>query len=148
MAVAVDFRTFQPTDSRQDLIRRVEQAPAEHAEAVLAAYELLEQLHDKDVLQLLTGMLSAKDTVIDHVVDLVSSPEAVSALRIVLMLGNTLKSVDPNKIHAALNKAGEAPPSLLGLAKIAASEDARRGMAVGLALVAALGEALAAKKAE
>jgi uncharacterized protein YjgD (DUF1641 family) len=145
MAVAVDFRTFTPTDSRQDLIRRVEQAPKEHAEAVLAAYELLEQLHDKNVIQLLTGLLSAKDTVINHVVGLISSPEAVSALRILLMLSNTLKNVDPDKIHAALNEASEKPPSLLGLAKQATSEEARRGMATGLALLRVFGESLEKK---
>jgi len=40
MTVAVDFREFTPVDSRGDLIRRVEQAPSEHAGAVLAAYDL------------------------------------------------------------------------------------------------------------
>ena len=36
MSIAVDFREFRPRNSRDDLIRRVEQAPVEHAEAVLA----------------------------------------------------------------------------------------------------------------
>ena len=50
MAVAVDFRVYQPADSREDLLRKVNEAPAKHAEAVLAAYEVLEKLHEKDVL--------------------------------------------------------------------------------------------------
>lgn len=145
MAVAVDFRTFHPVDSREDLIRRVQEAPAEHAEAVLAAYDLLQQLHEKDVLQLLTGLLSARDSVVNHLVDLFSSKEAVSALRVLLILGNTLKSVDPDKIHAALNKANEKAPSLLSLGKQATTEEARRGMAAGLALLSVFGEALAKK---
>src|SRR5579885_1910104 len=142
MAVAVDFRTFHPVDSRADLIRRVQEAPAEHAEAILAAYDLLQQLHEKDVLQLLTGLLSARDTVVDQIADLASSREAITALRILLILGNTLKSVDPDKIHAALHKADEKAPSLLGLWKQVKSEEARRGMAAGLALLSVFGEAL------
>jgi hypothetical protein len=53
MAVAVDFRSFTPVDARVDLIKKVEGAPVEHAEAVLAAYELLQQLHEKGILELL-----------------------------------------------------------------------------------------------
>ncbi len=64
MAVAVDIRDFTPVDSREDLIRRVEQAPVEHAEAVLAAYDLLQRMHEKGLLDLLNGLLSAGDTVI------------------------------------------------------------------------------------
>jgi hypothetical protein len=56
MAIAVDFREFTPADSREDLIRRVEQAPVEHAEAVLAAYDLLQRLHEKGLLDLLNGL--------------------------------------------------------------------------------------------
>ena len=84
MAVAVDFRVYQPADSREDLLRKVNEAPAKHAEAVLAAYEVLEKLHEKDVLNLMKGLLGAKDTVVDHVADLVSSQEMVNLLRLFL----------------------------------------------------------------
>jgi len=85
MAIAVDFREFQPVDRREDLIRRVEQAPVEHAEAVLAAYDVLERLHEKGLLDLINGLLSAGETVVNHVVDVVSSKEMVTALRIALI---------------------------------------------------------------
>jgi uncharacterized protein YjgD (DUF1641 family) len=78
MAVAVDLREFTPIDSREDLIRRVEQAPIEHAEAVLGAYDLLQRLHQKGLLDLLNGLLSAGDTVVNRVVDVVSSKEMVT----------------------------------------------------------------------
>jgi hypothetical protein len=38
MAVAVEFREFTPKNSRNDLMRRLEQAPEEHAEAILSAW--------------------------------------------------------------------------------------------------------------
>jgi uncharacterized protein YjgD (DUF1641 family) len=142
MAVAVDFRTFQPVDAREDLIRRVQQAPAEHAEAILAAYELLQKLHEKDILNLLIGMLTASDTVINHVVGLISSQEAITALRTVLMLGNLLKNIDADKLHAALNDGSEKPPSLLSLGKQATSKESRRAMATGVALLNLFGDAL------
>ena len=85
MAIAVDYREFTPRNSREDLIRKVEQAPVAHAEAVLAAYDLLQRLHEKGMIDLLSGLLSAGDTVVDHVVDVISSREMVTALRICLL---------------------------------------------------------------
>ena len=127
MAAAVDFREFTPADSREDLIRRVEQAPIEHAEAVLAAYDLLQRLHEKGLLDLLNGVLSAGDTVVDRVVDVVSSKEMVTALRIGLMFNNLLTQIDADALHAMIEEAGKETPSLLALGKQAASRDARRG---------------------
>jgi uncharacterized protein YjgD (DUF1641 family) len=142
MAVAVDFREFKPVDSRADLIRRVEQAPIEHAEAVLAAYDLLQGLHEKGLLELLSGLLSAGDTVINHVVDVISSKEMVTALRIALIFSSLLSSIDADALHAVLAEAGKEPPSLLALGKKATSKDARRGMAAAVELLNVFGAAL------
>ena len=142
MAVAVDFREFTPVDSREDLIRRVEQAPIEHAEAVLATYDLLQRLHEKGLLDLLNGLLSAGDTVVEHVVDVVSSKEMVTALRIGLIFSNLLNSIDADALHAVVAGAGEETPSLLALGKQAASKDARRGLATAVGLLNLFGAAL------
>jgi uncharacterized protein YjgD (DUF1641 family) len=142
MAVAVDFREFKPVDSREDLIRRVEQAPVEHAEAVLAAYDVLQKLHEKDVLNLISGLLSAGDTVINQVVDLVSSKEMVTALRLALIFSNLLRSIDPDKLSAVIEDAGKEPPSLWAIGKQATSADSRRAMAMTLGLMNILGEAI------
>ena len=48
-----------PRDPRKELIARLEQAPVEHAEALLESYELLQELHEHRVLALLRGALSA-----------------------------------------------------------------------------------------
>jgi uncharacterized protein YjgD (DUF1641 family) len=142
MAAAVDFREFTPADSREDLIRRVEQAPIEHAEAVLAAYDLLQRLHEKGLLDLLNGVLSAGDTVVDRVVDVVSSKEMVTALRIGLMFSNLLTQIDADALHAVIEEAGKETPSLLALGKQAASKDARRGLATAVGLLNVFGAAL------
>src|ERR1700735_5073014 len=102
MAIAVDFREFTPRNSRDDLIRRVEQAPVEHAEAVLAAYDLLQRLHEKGMMDLLNGLLSAGDTVVDRIVDVISSKEMVTALRIGLMFSNLLTLIDADALDALI----------------------------------------------
>ncbi|MEG9437392.1 hypothetical protein JAO29_14640 [Edaphobacter sp. HDX4] len=148
MAVAVDFRTYKPENSRDDLVRRIEHAPIEHAEAVLAAYDLLERLHEKGIIDLLNGVLSAGDTVVNHVVDVVSSREMVTALRIGLIFTNLLSSIDADKLHEAIADAGKQTPSLLTIAKQATSKDARRGMATAVGLLNVLGAALNTKPGE
>ena len=148
MAVAVNFRTFKPDNSRDDLVRRIEQAPVEHAQAMLAAYELLAQFHDKGILDIVSGMLSAGDAVVDHVVSLASSKEAVTALRVALIFTNLLSTIDADKLHAVMADAGKKPPSLLSIGKLALSADARRAMATGLGLLNVFGAALGAGKTQ
>ncbi|HWZ50516.1 MAG TPA: hypothetical protein VNW54_03545, partial [Granulicella sp.] len=131
-----------PVDARVDLIKKVEGAPVEHAEAVLAAYELLQQLHEKGILELLTGLLAAGDTVVNHVVGVISSPQAVTATRLGLMMVNLLGSIDADKITAALAAGSKEPPTLLAIGKQATSKEARRGMAVAVGLLNVLGAAL------
>ena len=46
-----------PRDPRVELRTRLENAPVEHAEALLAAYEVLQGLHDNGVLEILRGAL-------------------------------------------------------------------------------------------
>jgi uncharacterized protein YjgD (DUF1641 family) len=148
MAVAVDFREFRPVDARNDLIRRVEHAPIEHAEAVLSAYELLQQLHEKGMLDLLNGVLSAGETVVNHVVGVISSKEMVNMLRMGLMLSNLLSSIDPDKLSSVIAQATTQPPSFLALGKLATTKEARRAMAVAMGLLNVLGAALEKPQAE
>ena len=142
MAIAVDFREFTPRNSRDDLIRRMEQAPVEHAEAVLAGYDLLQRLHERGIIDLLNGLLSAGDTVVERLVDLISSREMVTALRMALMLSNLLNSINPDELHTVISNAGKETPSLFAIGKQATSKDARRGTAVAVSLLELLGKAL------
>ena len=148
MAVAVDFRKLTPVDSRGDLIRRVEQAPVEHAEALLAAYDLLQRMHQKGLIDLLSGLLSAGDTVVDRMVDVVSSKEMVAALRIGLIFSNLLNSIDADALHAVITRAGEDTPSLLAIGKQATSKDVRRCIAAAMGLLNLFGAALTKQQSD
>lgn len=142
MAIPVDFRTYTPEDSRGDLVRRVENAPIEHAQAVLAAYELLERLNENGILDLLNGLLSASDTVVNQIVKLISAPEGVTALRAGLTFANLLRSFDANRLHELLMNADPEPPSLFSVARQALSKDARRGIATAVGLLELFGAAV------
>src|SRR5207245_4974316 len=70
-----------PRDDSRDLRSRLERAPDTHAEAVLAAYEVLQQLHDRGVLEIVRGALAASDDILQKVVDQARTTEAISAIR-------------------------------------------------------------------
>jgi uncharacterized protein YjgD (DUF1641 family) len=146
MAVAVEFLTYTPPDSRLDLVRRIESAPREHAEAVLEAYDVLQRLHDTGALALVNGLLSAEDTVIDKVSDVVSSKQAVTALRIAMILGSALTSIDAGRVHTAVTEAETRTPSLWKLLRTACSKEVRRAVGLGLSLAQIFGTSLLAHK--
>jgi uncharacterized protein YjgD (DUF1641 family) len=146
MAVAVEFGTYTPPDSRLDLVRRIESAPREHAEAILEAYDLLQRLHDTGALGLVNGLLSAEDTVIAKVSDVVSSRQAVTALRIAMILGSALTSIDADRVHAAVMEAETRTPSLWRLLRTACSKEVRRAAGLGLSLAQIFGASLPAHK--
>lgn len=147
MGMPVEFREFTPKNSRNDLMRRLEQAPEEHVEALLAAYDLLQRMHEKGLIDIASGLLSASDTVMDKVADVASSTEVVNALRAVLMFTNLLKTLDMERMHVLISAPESKPPSLWALGRQAMSEDARVGMATAVGLLNVFGAALRKQQA-
>lgn len=139
-----------PRDAREELIRRVENAPVEHAAAVLSAYELLGEMHKTGTLDLLRGVVGAQGEIIEHVAGVAAKPDSVRALRNLLTLGNLLSRIDPDTLqriadsvsraHAAGNE--EKPPSLFQLFRRFFSADSRRALGVAASLTANVGKGL------
>jgi uncharacterized protein YjgD (DUF1641 family) len=77
MAAPIRFQPI-PRDPREELHIRLEAAPEEHAEALLAVYDILQGLHDRGVLDALRGILSASDFVLETAVETAKTPEANS----------------------------------------------------------------------
>ena len=151
MAKPVAYRVFTPADAREDLKRKIDAAPVEHAEAILDGYRLLEQAHESGTLELLRGAMAAQDAIVNHVAGLVSQPEMVNALRNLLILGKVLGSVNPKTLETAIGgddttKRKHAPPSLFTLVSRMNTPDARRGLDVAAGLLAALGAAARPQK--
>lgn len=145
MALPVTFRDFTPQNSRHDLLRKLHAVPTEHVEAILSAYELLQRLHEKGLLDLASGLLSASDTVVARAVDVVSSKQAVAALRLLLITSNALERIDVDQIHALLTPSAQPPQSLWKILRQAMSRDCRRALGVSVSLLGVIGAALSAK---
>jgi uncharacterized protein YjgD (DUF1641 family) len=137
-------------DAREELHSRLEQAPIEHAEAVLASFEVLQGLHNCGVLELLRGVLGGSDKILEIVVDASKAPEAVRAIRNLLIMSKILGSIEPELLEkfaqavpdalAGAAKAGQAePPGFWGVLKIIRSKNMRRGLAAANNLLEAWG---------
>ena len=87
-------------DPRLALQARLENAPAAHAEALLAAYEVLQGLHDRGVLDLMRGALGSGDDVLEIAVAAAQSPRSIRGIRNLLLLVNMLGAIDPDVLKA------------------------------------------------
>ena len=144
-----------PRDPREDLESRLRQAPLDHAEAVLAAYEVLQGLHDRGVLELMRGTLGGSEKILEQVVAVASSAESVRATRNLLLLATTLGEIDPallsdltRAIPKALVQANaeeNRPPGLFKLLSTFLNRDFRRGLAAFNDLMVVFGKNLSAK---
>lgn len=90
---------LQPRDPRAELRSRLEQAPVEHAEALLDSYELLQQLHEHGVFQLLSGALGASNKLVETVVEGAKSEESIRAMRNAIILAKMLGSINPDLLE-------------------------------------------------
>jgi len=142
MAQAVEFRSFTPHNTRHDLLQRLRQAPEEHSEAMLAMYDLLQRLHDKGLIDMANGLLSASDTVVSKAVDVVSSKPAITATRLGLMGMNLLSNLDADGLHNLLTPTASKPRGLAAVAKQLLSMDTWRGISAGVGLLNVFGAAL------
>jgi uncharacterized protein YjgD (DUF1641 family) len=131
---------------------RLQNAPAEHAEALLAVYDVLQALHNRGVFDLLRGAIVSGDKVAEIVVDTVKMPEFIVGIRNVMTLTKILGSVEPELLEGfarslpeaiAYTKAHEAkPPGALGILVQFAHKDFRRGLVLVNSLLESFGRNL------
>lgn len=86
-------------DPRIELQRRLEDAPAEHAEALLAGYEVLQGLQDSGALDLMRGALGSRDKVLGVAVQAADTPPSIRAIRNLVLLSNMLGEIDPEVLR-------------------------------------------------
>ncbi|MGA8530401.1 MAG: hypothetical protein WB622_11855 [Acidobacteriaceae bacterium] len=119
---------------------RLEKAPAEHAEALLDAYELIEQAHEAGVFEVLRGVLSAKDHVVEAVVKETETPAAIHALRNAIIFGKIMGAMNPDLMECFAAAVTETlgterrpviePPGLLSLLGQFRRPELRRSVAL------------------
>jgi uncharacterized protein YjgD (DUF1641 family) len=89
----------EPVDPHVELMRRVEEAPREHAEALLVAWDLLQTAHDQGLLDLAVGLMGGRDTIAKHLAEGAVMPETIAMMRNLIALGRILGSFDPDVLH-------------------------------------------------
>lgn len=139
---------FKPAeyDPKQGLMRKLEAAPAAHAEALLVAYDLLQEAHDQGILDTLHGMVHAKDEIFGHIAEGARVQESVDALRNLVSGAKILGSIGPETmscIAAAMStaskKTADEPLTMWGLFKKVSSREGRRGITLMVDMLVALG---------
>jgi uncharacterized protein YjgD (DUF1641 family) len=155
MAHPIRFQ-LAPRDPGAEFAARLHDARAKHAEAVLAAYEVLQGLHDRGVLDLLRGALGESDVLVEMAARAGDTPASIRAVRNLLLLANALGAINPElladvtrAVPVALAQASceEArPPGLLKLLSTFLDRDFRRGLAAANDLFIAFGRNLRARE--
>ena len=139
-------------DPRAELQARLQNAPQEHAEALLAAYEVLQGLHDRGVFDLLRGALGSSDKVLEIVVEAAKTPESIRGIRNVMILTKLFAGLDPELLEHIADAVPKAlaeaktqkPLGLLQLMGKATNADTRRTMTILLKVAESLGKDLSA----
>lgn len=150
MANPIAFKP-NPVDPKLELERRLAEAPMEHGEATLVAWDVLQTAHDEGILDLVQGLLGAKDTIAGKLAEYAKLPEGVAGMRNLLAFAKILTALDPevlNCMASALDAASTQhkrelkPPSLWQIGRRLASEDSRRGLSFMTLLLSGLGKSL------
>jgi uncharacterized protein YjgD (DUF1641 family) len=129
-----------PRDPREELRKRLEEAPVKHAEALLDSYELLGKLHEHGLFELLRGALGASEKLIETAVDAARSDEAIRAIRNAIILGKVLGAINPDVLQSVAAAVGETlgcyekpiiePPGLFSLIAQFSHKELRRSIAL------------------
>jgi hypothetical protein len=118
----------------------------------LAAYEVLQGLHDRGVFELMRGALGSSDKVIEIAVDSAKTPEAIRGLRNLIILARILGTIEPELVEGfarslpeaiALTKAYESrPPGFWGILMKFGNRNFRRGLVLVNSMLEAFGRNL------
>jgi uncharacterized protein YjgD (DUF1641 family) len=153
MAEPIDLKPA-PRDPREALYNRLEKAPLEHVEALLAAYEVLQGLHDRGVLETLRGGLGSSDKVLQILVDAANTPEAITGIRNFMILTRIAGTLEPELLEALAQALPEGmaqakmpePLGLWNLLKKLSSQDGRRALTALTGVLESLGKSLNASE--
>src|SRR5580658_10470202 len=117
--------TVPPRDAKKELLARLEDAPAEHAAALLDGYELLQSMHEHGVFAMVRGLLGASDKLTEAVAEGANSAEAIRAMRNAVLLAKLLGSIDPEVLQGTCEAVSQTfgnaravahePPTFFGL---------------------------------
>ena len=142
-------------DPRAEIQLRLQNAPREHAEALLSAYEVLQGLHDRGVFELVRGALGSSDKVLEIIVDAAKEPESIRGMRNLIILSKTFGSIEPEVLEgfaralpeaiALIQEQDSRPPGFWAIFKKFTSKSSRRVLFLVGSLLDAFGRNLPQK---
>lgn len=137
--MAEPIRIYTPQrDLREELRRKVGSAPVDHANALLAAYELLQEAQDHGWLDTLRGAIGGGEAMIGKASELANTPEGIRLMRNLLAMARLIGELDPTLLDAVAKAISEsrsreekstAPPSLWQTLQRLTNIDSRRALA-------------------
>jgi uncharacterized protein YjgD (DUF1641 family) len=148
--MAQPITVFQVSKGETNVEARLPTLARDHAEAVESAYELLQLLYDRGVLDLLRGLLDAGDRVVDTLVEAVDTPESIRGIRNFLLLTKFFGSIRPEILNSMVQAVTEGAkkekahkaPGFFELYRRLHSEDTRHALSVTLDLLESVGKGL------
>jgi len=145
-------------DPRAELQARLQNAPLEHAEAVLSLYEVIQTLHERKVFELLRGAVGSSDKVLEIVVNTLNTPQSIRGIRNLIILAKILGTIEPELVEGfarslpeaiALTKAYESePPGFWGILRKFRNRNFRRGLVLVNSMLEAFGRNLPPEQAK
>jgi uncharacterized protein YjgD (DUF1641 family) len=143
-------------DPREALYKKLANAPAAHAEALLDGYEVLQLARDKGLLELAKGALGSGEKLMTQMTEIIGTDEVISLTRNLVIVVKILASLNPQMLediekavtkNANIAKA-EKPPGLLHLLRAFLSAESRRFMGLLAAILQILGHNLQQGRAQ
>lgn len=137
-------------DPREVLYERLENAPREHTEALLATYDILQGLHDRGLLELLNGALGSGDKVLEIVVGAAGQPEVIRGIRNFIIMTKLFGTLEPKLLEhlaeavpkALVDAKTEKPLGPLSLLGKLTNQDTRRILTIMTRVLESLGKDL------
>lgn len=121
-------------DPAVEIRARLDAASVKHADAILSAYALLQELEDHGALDLLRGLTAAGGEVVTRLAEAANRPESVTAIRNLISLSRILGSLDPDMLHEIANAMTKPPqpkkkaPGLWRIVRGLGSKESRRAL--------------------
>ena len=145
-----------PRDPRKELEMRLQNAPMQHAEALLSGYELLQVLHESGTLEILRGLLGSKDKIVEQASEKANTPATIRMLRNSTVLLSALGDMDPEALQAMTSSWAQAltetrekacdPPGFWKILRQFRGADLRRGLLLVNTLLEKFGKNLCSKR--
>ncbi len=113
---------------------------------------MLQRLHDRGVLDTPKGALGEGETLLETVVEVLKTPEAIRTIRNLLLLSKVLVEIEPELLSVVLRTLPQGlaqvsaerseTPGLFSLLRRFNSKDSRRAMGAAAELLESLGRGL------